>query len=127
MLTTRCETGKFCPGLHAPTGEARQPSRNANLPAESAAGSGIMIVLAVGLPSRWGWGPRWRSSNDYGRRRNPEVFAASLSLLDGGRRAGNGAPEENRWGEKRQHQRSAFSRALSWKTGDAGRSDHRSD
>ena len=35
----------------------RTPSSDTNLPGESAAGSGIMIVLAVGLASRRGAGP----------------------------------------------------------------------
>src|SRR5262245_40345093 len=59
MLTTHDEAGKSTAG-DGPSARGTRGGSKHNLFAETPSGSGIMIVLAVSLVSRWVWGPRRR-------------------------------------------------------------------
>src|SRR5260370_42363780 len=81
MLTIPGSGGKAFPKSAYDVGRRAAPEHN--LASESAPASLIMVVLAERRRSRC-QGTATERSDDYGRSGDPEIFAASLSLPDGG-------------------------------------------
>src|SRR5580704_12634207 len=109
--------------VHPQTAQVVAPREHARI--AEGAGSHIIKSLPGKCEAPLGGCAATGSANATGRRGNTENSAAPLSVLDGGRHPGDGAPEAHRGREKRDHQRVALSGTFSGRAGHAGRVDYR--
>src|SRR5258708_39489222 len=120
MLTTAARGGKSRPN-------GARPASTRGLPAQSCLSDcpGIAYNDSFGGEAEKPLsGTAMERSDDHGRRGNPEIFAASLSLSDGGRDSGDGAAEALRWHKERDGHRVAVPGTLSRTAGAARGAGH---